>query len=126
MNKNEHQARFHTVQSMILEGGFEAFPGWKTFSYSDDFGALRNNKDGTAQFVYDTLSVLKGQGLLEAKDRTDCEFSVRLAPQVYQSLCQKVEPINGVEAQLIDYIKKVAPGALRATGLAILNAVVTR
>lgn len=50
---------------------------------------------------------------------------MRLVPKVYQSLSQKVEPISSVEAQLIDYIKKVVASALRL-GAGNLNAAVTR
>lgn len=123
MNKNEHQARFYTIQSMILEGGYETFPGWKTFSYSDDFGAQRGDRDGTAQFVYDTLSILKEQRMLKAHDKADNDFSVQLTFQCYQALSQKIEPVNA-ETQLIDYIKKAAPDALKAVGIELLTSAV--
>lgn len=128
MNNNQHHARFNTIQSMILEGGFNAFPGWKTFSFSEDFGASRDDKDGTARFVFDTLSILRMQGLLNAHDKADSYFSVQLSLPCYQALCQDVESHSlgkKRDSQLIDYIRKVAPDALKEIGLAMLSSAVS-
>ncbi|QAR44314.1 hypothetical protein EQG67_00390 [Kosakonia cowanii] len=128
MDHNQHHARLNTIQSMILEGGFAAFPGWKTFSYSEDFGASRHDKDGTARFVFDTLSILKMQGVLNAHDKADLYFSVQLTLPCYQALCQEVDSQdaeNNTGSRLIEYIRKVAPDAVKEIGLAILTSAIS-